>query len=88
LYAAGGAAERLATLGRSGRRPPITRLGVAFIGTDNRYAIDRARRELGYTPSVSLQDGVGMAAAWYLDRVDQRAVRVLDRRQSTEEARV
>jgi nucleoside-diphosphate-sugar epimerase len=68
LYAAGYAAERLATIGPSSRRPPITRLGVAFFGTDNRYAIDKAKRQLGYVPRVPLLDGVHLAAAWYLER--------------------
>jgi nucleoside-diphosphate-sugar epimerase len=67
LYAAGYAAERLATITPSRRRPPITRLGVAFFGTDNRYAIDKARRELGYAPRVELHEGVRLAAAWYRD---------------------
>ncbi|MFL5850861.1 MAG: NAD-dependent epimerase/dehydratase family protein [Solirubrobacteraceae bacterium] len=68
LYAAGYTAERLAKLTRSGKRPPVTRLGVAFLGTDNRYAIARARAELGYAPRVDLRDGVRLAAAWYLER--------------------
>jgi nucleoside-diphosphate-sugar epimerase len=68
LYAAASMAERLATLTPSSRRPPITRLGVAFFGTDNRYAIDKARRELGYAPQVALREGVGLAAAWYRQR--------------------
>jgi nucleoside-diphosphate-sugar epimerase len=42
-----------------------TRLGVKLFGTDNRHAIDKARRELGYTPRVSLREGVRRAAAWY-----------------------
>jgi nucleoside-diphosphate-sugar epimerase len=65
LYAAGWAAERVAALGRSWHRPPITRLGVAFFGTDNRYAIEKARNELGYRPRVDLLEGVRHAAAWY-----------------------
>jgi nucleoside-diphosphate-sugar epimerase len=65
LYAAGYAAERWARLTPSSRRPPITRLGVAFFGTDNRYAIDKARRELGYAPRVALREGVRLTAAWY-----------------------
>ena len=64
LYAAGYAAERLATATRGWRRPPITRLGVAFFGTDSRYAIGKARRELGYVPRVGLREGVALAAAW------------------------
>jgi nucleoside-diphosphate-sugar epimerase len=66
LHAAGYVAERFATLTPSSRRPPITRLGVAFMGTDNRYAIDKARRELGYNPEVPLRDGVRLTAAWYV----------------------
>lgn len=65
LYAAGYAAERLASPIAARARPPITRLGVAFLGTHNEYAIGRARRELGYEPRVDLRDGVRSAAAWY-----------------------
>jgi nucleoside-diphosphate-sugar epimerase len=65
LYAAGYLAERLAMVAPSRSRPPITRLGVAFFGTDNRYAIHKARRELGYAPQVDLRDGVRTTAMWY-----------------------
>jgi nucleoside-diphosphate-sugar epimerase len=67
LYAAGYLAERLAGALSPGRRPPVTRLGVAFFGTDNQYAIDKARAELGYQPTVGLRDGVRMTAEWYLE---------------------
>jgi nucleoside-diphosphate-sugar epimerase len=66
LYAAGYAAERLAKVRRSERQPIVTRLGVKLFGTDNRHAIDKAQRELGYTPAVSLREGVRRAASWYL----------------------
>jgi 2-alkyl-3-oxoalkanoate reductase len=65
LYAAGYFAERLTTVTPSRSRPPITRLGVAFFGTENRYAIGKARRELGYSPQIELRDGVRMTAMWY-----------------------
>ncbi len=65
LYAAAYAAERLPAARRTWHRPPITRLGVAFLGTDIRYSIDKARRELGYAPRVTLQEGVRLAAAWH-----------------------
>ena len=68
LYMAGYAAERLASMTRSGRRPPITRLGVAFFGTDNRYEIGKARRELGYVPMVPLREGLKLSASWYRSR--------------------
>ena len=38
---------------------------MAFFGTDNRYAIGKARRELGYSPQVDLRDGIRLAARWY-----------------------
>jgi len=69
LYAAAWLAERFAALAPPGARagrPPVTRLGVAFFGTDNRYAIGKARSELGYRPVVDLRDGVALTAAWYL----------------------
>jgi 2-alkyl-3-oxoalkanoate reductase len=68
LYAAGYLAERLAALTGSRARPAITRLGVAFFGTDSRYAINKARRELGYEPQVSIREGVRLTADWYRQR--------------------
>ena len=65
LYAGGGAAERLARLTTSQRQPIVTRLGVKLFGTDNRHAIDKAQRELGYTPQVAIRDGIRRTAAWY-----------------------
>lgn len=66
LYAAGYAAEHIAKIRRAQRQPIVTRLGVKLFGTDNRHAIDKARRELGYTPQVGLLDGVRLAAEWYM----------------------
>jgi nucleoside-diphosphate-sugar epimerase len=65
LYAGGGAAERLAALASSQQQPVLTRLGVKLFGTDNRHAIDKARRELGYRPQVPLREGLRRTAAWY-----------------------
>jgi nucleoside-diphosphate-sugar epimerase len=87
LYVAGYIAERLTTLTRSSRRPPITRLGVAFFGTDNRYVIDKARRELGYAPQVSLREGVRLAAAWYRQRDRELPARAPGLRGVAEEVR-
>lgn len=68
LYAAGYLAERLAALTGSERRPPITRLGVAFFGTDNRYSMQKARGELGYEPQVPIREGLRLTADWYQQR--------------------
>jgi nucleoside-diphosphate-sugar epimerase len=88
LYAAGYAGERLARLTPSRSRPPITRLGVAFFGTDNRYSIANARRELGYTPRVALRDGVRLAAAWYRERDSERFTRMPAPTHAAQEAHV
>ena len=65
LYAAASAVERVALWTHTSHRPPVTRLGVAFIGTDIRFSIDKARRDLGYSPHVGLHEGVRIAASWY-----------------------
>jgi nucleoside-diphosphate-sugar epimerase len=73
LYGAACAAEGLAALTRSQRKPVVTRLGIKLFGTDNRHTIDKARRELGYSPQVTLEEGVARAAAWYRDRHHREA---------------
>lgn len=65
LYAAGSAVERVASLTGSQRQPILTRLGVKLFGTDNRHAIDKAQRELGYRPQVPVREGLRLTAAWY-----------------------
>jgi nucleoside-diphosphate-sugar epimerase len=67
LFAAGALAERIYGFGTGGSRPPITRLGVAFLGSDHHFVIEKARRELGYEPRVDLHEGVRLTARWYLD---------------------
>jgi nucleoside-diphosphate-sugar epimerase len=66
LYLAGWLGERAARLTPGSHRPPITRLGVSFIGSDCFFAIDKATRELGYKPAVELDRGVRLTAAWCL----------------------
>jgi nucleoside-diphosphate-sugar epimerase len=68
LYAAGYLAERAAALTPAGGRPAITRLGVAFFGTDNRYSMQKAQRELGYKPRHDLREGLRVTADWYRRR--------------------
>jgi nucleoside-diphosphate-sugar epimerase len=64
LYTAACVAERVPVGRHTWDRPPITRLGVAFLGTDVRFSIDKARARLGYTPRVTLRDGIRRAASW------------------------
>ena len=64
--------ERLAALTGYRCQPIVTRQGVSLYGTDNRLAIDRARTELGYTPRVSVREGLRLAA----ERYPRRQIRV------------
>ncbi|HEX2311997.1 MAG TPA: hypothetical protein VHH91_14890, partial [Vicinamibacterales bacterium] len=64
LYGTAFVAERLAQATRS-ERAVVTRFGVLLYGADNRFAIDKARHELGYEPRVPLRQGVSVAAEWY-----------------------
>lgn len=77
LYAAGYLAERVAALTPSGGRPAITRLGVAFFGTDNRYSMQKAQRELGYKPRLDLREGLRVTADWYRRRHHAAATQAL-----------
>lgn len=65
LYAAASTAERIAMLPGYRWHPLVTRMGVTVFGADNRHSIDKARRELGYVPRVSVREGVRLAAVWY-----------------------
>jgi nucleoside-diphosphate-sugar epimerase len=65
LYAAAFAAERIARLSNNRIPPFLTRHGVKLYGADNRISIDKARRELGYTPKVSLVEAVRITCDWY-----------------------
>ena len=74
LYSVAYVAERLAEATRSTREPVVTRHGVNLFGTDNRHAIDKARRELGYAPQVPLTQGIRLAASWYGQLADAAGV--------------
>lgn len=58
-------AEALGHLFGRGQPPPVMRFGIRQIGGENRFVGDRARRELGFSPQVSLVDGVRQSVAWY-----------------------
>ncbi|BDG07430.1 NAD-dependent epimerase/dehydratase family protein [Anaeromyxobacter paludicola] len=74
LHAAAFVAEQVARI-RPGTQPLVTRLGVELFGWENRHAIDKARRELGYAPRVAVREGVRRAAAWYLGAGGRPAAR-------------
>ena len=48
-----------------GRTPPVFRRRLSWYKTNRAFRIDRARKELGYVPRVSLSDGLARTAKWY-----------------------
>jgi nucleoside-diphosphate-sugar epimerase len=58
-------AEGLGRVTRSRRPPPVMRYGVQMLGGENRFIIERARQELGFSPQVALAEGVRSCIAWY-----------------------
>lgn len=57
-------AERIvAPLTRS--KPVVTQLGAMMFGSDNRHSVEKARKELGFEPEVSLREGIKLAAEWF-----------------------
>jgi nucleoside-diphosphate-sugar epimerase len=62
----------LGTLAESGARvarrqgpPALTRYGIQLLGGENRFVIRRARQELGFSPRMSLAEGVRRTVNWY-----------------------
>lgn len=50
---------------RLGASPPIFRRRLSWYRTNRAFRIDRARSELGYTPTIDLREGLARTAAWY-----------------------
>jgi nucleoside-diphosphate-sugar epimerase len=65
LFAAAVVAERAHALGLSRGQPLVTRLGVRMFGSENRLVVERAGRELGWTPRGSVRDALRLAAEWW-----------------------
>lgn len=58
----------------SGKPPKLTREAVGFLTREARFSIEKARRELGYQPRFSLEEGMKLTEQWlreagYLPRV-------------------
>jgi nucleoside-diphosphate-sugar epimerase len=66
FWLAGAACEGIFTpLGMS---PPIYRRRVDFFRKSRAFDIGRARRELGFNPSVGLRDGIRRTLEWYREQ--------------------
>jgi nucleoside-diphosphate-sugar epimerase len=57
--------ETGARLARREQPPPLMRYGLQVLGGENRFSIERARTELGFSPQVSLDEGVRRSVEWY-----------------------
>jgi nucleoside-diphosphate-sugar epimerase len=55
--------EAWARLRRQASPPAFTRFGVRLVASDCRYDISKARRELGYRPTITFRQGVASLAA-------------------------
>ena len=70
-YALGATMELVGHMARMKQPPPLMRFGLKQMAGENRFVISRARTELGFSPQVSLADGVRKSIAWY--RTQHRA---------------
>jgi nucleoside-diphosphate-sugar epimerase len=63
-------AEALCRATGSRQPPPLTRFGLRQLGGENRFLIDRARSQLGFSPLVDVSVGVHNSLAWFRARED------------------
>ena len=63
-YLAGWAMEKAYGVLRLDSRPLLTRMAVELLGTHQGFPIDKARRELGYQPSVQFDEGMRRVEEW------------------------
>lgn len=61
----GAVAEGAWRLLRRETPPPVTRFGLQLLGGENRFDTTRAQRELGFSPTVRLSEGVRHSVNWY-----------------------
>ena len=61
----GATAKTAARLAHREQPPPVMRYGIQLLGGENRFSIERARRELGFVPQVNHVEGVRRSVAWY-----------------------
>ncbi len=64
-YWSGFVAEALYRALRSRRPPHLTRYAVALMARPTRFSIERAKKELGWRPEVSVDAGFRRTLEWY-----------------------
>ncbi|HBT96683.1 MAG TPA: 3-beta hydroxysteroid dehydrogenase [Desulfobulbaceae bacterium] len=63
-YGLGATLESLYTLFRKTSEPPMTRFVAEQLAKSHYFSIDRARRDLGYQPLVTHEEGLRRVVAW------------------------
>jgi dihydroflavonol-4-reductase len=66
VWLAGAACE--AVCAPFGIEPPLYRRRVDFFTKSRAFDISRARKELGYTPTIGLREGIHRTLAWYREQ--------------------
>jgi nucleoside-diphosphate-sugar epimerase len=57
--------ERRARRKNSERPPKLTQARLKFLGLNLDFSIDKAKRELGYSPRYTFDQGMAQTIAWY-----------------------
>lgn len=52
--------------------PTITKFRIRAVMRNNSYSIEKAKKELGYSPAVSTREGLKQTAKWYFDYAGQK----------------
>jgi nucleoside-diphosphate-sugar epimerase len=63
-YSAGFMSEVIAKAIRLKRAPYVTRYAVALVGRPTRFSIEKARRQLGWSPEVRAEEGIRSTLKW------------------------
>ncbi|WP_374412524.1 NAD-dependent epimerase/dehydratase family protein [Hydrogenophaga sp.] len=62
------AVEAVYTVAGGGREPPITRYSAGVLAFDQTLDIEALRTELGYRPTVGLEEGIRRHARWWREQ--------------------
>ena len=64
--------EKTAKLFNKKESPMINKYRIRAVMQDNHYSIQKAKRQLGYRPTVSTRDGIKQTIQWYLKYTKQQ----------------